>query len=236
MNRTLYFKTIVRDSMPISAGQRTYSFLTPSFENNPSVAEMTEAAAVRWLINDPSFREDLIKEFFSDPHKVRHHFELQKPFTRSGLKPGDIDLLFTHSDHPDQAVAFEVKRVKVVRTVEGIDTVNRLPGITEGIEQANAYRALGFYQTYLLVIILDDGRHIETPNIMFRYNKTQKLELIYNIPISKELHPEVGVIYVRINQFTGKHIDHSNSIGYCIDKTASRIIQTTEMTNKVRSL
>jgi len=197
---------------------------------------MTEAEAMNWLFNDPFFREDFIKEFFPEPLKIRHYFGLVEPFTTSNQKPGDIDLLFVHPDYPDMSIAFETKRVKVIQTAEGADIVNRLSGISKGIVQANAYRALGFHQTYLLVIILDDGRHIEAPNIIFHYNKTHKLNLVYDIPMSEELHREVGVIYVRINQMTGKDFNHSSSIGYCIDKAAVPITQTAEMTNKVRSL
>jgi hypothetical protein len=91
---------------------------------------------------------------------------------------------------------------------------------------ANAYRELGFHQTYLMIILLDDGRAMSTPNTMFRYGTEKTIEYIYSIPKQEPLHDDVGVIYVKISQPTGKHINLTGGIGFCIDKKAKRLDQS----------
>ena len=238
MTRQLLFKTIMMDSAPLAAGQSTYSFFTPSFENNPSVTAMVEGEALFWLLQNPQFRKGFFAEFFPQfPKAVRHFTGLVEPFTYHDKTPGDIDLLLVQPDLPHKAVAFEFKRIKVFREETGKEKINRIPYLAHGIEQSNGYHAIGFSQTYLVAIILDDGRHLETPNVMFRYNKDHALdEYVYNLRYSSDLHREVGVIYLRINQMTGKHIDHSHSIGYCIDKPAIPVIQPTDITSKIANL
>ena len=235
MERTIYWKTLMMDSVPVT-DQLTYSFFEESAENKDTVAGLTEDKALHWLFAHPIFRVDFACEFFPDPGTVHAHFGLKEPFTQSQAFPGDIDLLLLQPEHPDRPVAFECKRVKIIAQEGGAPIVNRLSELDRGILQAGAYRALGFHQTYLLVILLDDGRVMKTPNIMFRYNDTAPIDKVFNIPWHKNLHPDVGVVYVRINQMTGKHIDHSHSIGYFIDKPAYPITQTAEMTNKIHSL
>jgi hypothetical protein len=151
---------------------------------------MTEDMAMRWLFNNPTFRNDFTREFFPDLAKLRHYFSLGHPFTRHHIVPGDIDLLLVHPDHPNSPIAFECKRVKIVAQAEGPPTVNRLSEIAKGIKQANGYQSLGFHQSYLLVILLDDGRVMATPNTMFRYAETAAVSAVYNIPWIENLHPD----------------------------------------------
>jgi len=119
---------------------------------------------------------------------------------------------------------------------DGTATVNRAGEIDKGIIQANAHRELGFHQTYLLVILLDDGRDLKVPNPMFRHTTGEPVDRVLNIPWRQERHPDVGVIYIKINQILGKDINHAHSIGFCIDERAKQCVQTQEMTNKIRSL
>jgi hypothetical protein len=183
-----------------------------------------------------TFRNDFIGEFIPKNTAYSLHHNLAEPFTRPALKPGDIDLLFYPVDCPSRAIAIECKRVKLVSCLDGSTTVNRAGEIDKGIVQANAYRDLGFHQTYLLILLLDDGRELRTPNPMFRYTTGKPVDRVLNIPWRQERHPDVGVIYVKINQILRKDINHAHSIGYCIDERAIPREQTVEMTNKIRSL
>lgn len=202
MIRTLLWKTNMMDSVPLAADQSSFSFFTPSFENSPSVTAMSETQAVHWLLQNPQFRKDFFTEFFPEcPDHVHYFVEKVEPFTYHNQVPGDIDLLLVNPNTPHRAVAFEVKRIKVFREESGRDKINRLQYLKHGIEQVNAYHQLSFAQSYLLVIILDDGRHLETPNTMFRYNKDLSIDAaVYSLRYSTDLHRDVGVIYLRINQ------------------------------------
>ena len=235
MQRTILWKTIIMDSVPLTDAT-SYSFFSESSEPTSSIATYTENQAIRWLIANRPFRNDFIREFIPANTAYFLHHNLVEPFTRPTLKPGDIDLLLYPVDDPSRAIAIECKRLKLVSHPDGSTTVNRAGEIDKGIQQANAYRELGFHQTYLLVILLDDGRELATPNPMFRYTTGEPVDRVLNVRWRKERHPDVGVIYIKVNQMLKKDINHAHSIGYFIDERATPREQTGAMTNKIRSL
>ena len=71
---------------------------------------------------------------------------------------GDIDVLFCAPDLPQQAVAYQIKRVKL-----GINQLrNRTPGKLEEFkklaQQTNLISRMGFWQVYADVIVVADAR------------------------------------------------------------------------------
>jgi len=223
------------DSVPLNSHDTTYSFFTESDSRDSTVTGMTEETAIKWLISNPHFRNAFISDFFDNPSAIKEFYGLQRPFTDPNKVPGDIDLLLVDPFQPQYSIAFECKRVKAISTDTG-SKVNNVQAIKKCVRQANAYRELGFYQTYLTIILLDDGRAMTTPNTMFRYGNSPAIECIYNIPWQEPLHEDVGIIYIKVNQTTGKSIELSGSVGFCIDKTANYLEQTTKMTSQIRSL
>lgn len=221
MEVTLKFKHCQYDSVPLNDIDTTYSFFTESDWDDESVTKMHEDTAVRWLMSNPHFRQMFLQDFFDSAAAVRDFIGLQRPFTESGKHPGDIDLLLVDPVRPKFAVAFECKRVKALSS-DDRSNVNSAKKIRHGVMQANSYRELGFHQTYLMIILLDDGRAMKTPNTMFRCGTGNTIDYIYSIPKQEPLHEEVGVIFVKVNQPTGKHINLTGGIGFCIDKKAGR--------------
>ena len=112
---------------------------------------------------NPTFSHDFIGEFIPENTPCCLHHHLTAPFNRPNQQPGDIDLLFYPLHDPSQAIAIECKRIKMVSYPDGRSRVNRTGEIDKGIEQAGAYHALGFHPTYILVMLLDDGRELTTP-------------------------------------------------------------------------
>jgi hypothetical protein len=226
---------MILDSLPIDDRQ-VYTFFQETDENESSVTELTEDQALRWVIEHPQFRNTFCRRFLPEAKTVRSFYGLQHPFTSPNNKPGDIDLLLVDPGNPHLGISFECKRVKARSQDTAPPRINNVTAIRHGIKQANAYQSLGFHQSYLLILLLDDGRTLETPNVMFRYNKSTQLNAIYDIPLNESIHPDVGVVYIRINQMTGKSIEHSVSLGLCVDKQAGKLEQTPQMTNKIRSI
>lgn len=235
MERTLLFETIIFDSALIDQ-RLTYKFFQENEENEQSITNLPEQQALRWIMNIAPFRKMFLGRFFPKPDEIKTYYDQTYPFTSPNKLPGDIDMIIADPHKPDQAIAFECKKVKAVAQNTEPPKINNLKSLHHGVKQANAYQSLGFYQSYLMILLLDDGRTLTTPNTMFRYNKHEMLEAIYNIQFTEPIHADVGVIYVRINQMTGKHYNHSASLGFCIDKHAGSLGQTVEMTNKIREL
>jgi hypothetical protein len=237
MHRTLYFKHCQYDSVLLNTQDTVYDFFTESDHDDHSVTDMVEDAAVKWLVSNQHFRRMFLEDFFPLPDQVKIFDGLRHPFTISGRLPGDIDLLLVDPARCDAAIGIECKRVKLVST----DTYPNVNGdgvakIRRGILQANGYRELGFHQSYLMIIVLEDGRAMTTPNTMFRYSKHYIAESIYNIPWHENLHQDVGVIFVKVNQTTGKSIELTGGLGFCVDKKAALINQSHRITTNLKEL
>jgi hypothetical protein len=56
---------------------------------------------------------------------------------------------------------------------------------------------------------------------------------IYEFPRRESLHPDVGIIFLKVTQPTGKSFDQMSDIGMCVDKDAARLEQTAQLTNRI---
>jgi hypothetical protein len=233
--RTLLFHTIATDTINLT-GATSYPIFADTSEGAPTIREKTEGQALKWLFCNPLFKNEFSQKFFPNATNVRHYLGLQAPFTKSGDKPGDIDVLLVNPEIPHQAVAFEAKRLKIETSEDGTIKINRAGEIAHGICQANHYLKLGFHRNYLLMILLDDGRAQKARYTLMRFASGRPVDEIFSIPWVEALDSDVGVIYIRINQTIDKSIDDTYIISYCIDKEAKRQVQTDEMTNKIRSM
>jgi len=178
-----------------------------------------------------------LPDFFDNPNNVKSYFGLTEPFTQKNKKPGDIDLLLVDTDNPDKAIAFECKRVKAVSLENQTAKVNNTGKIKHGVLQVNKYQKLGFHQTYLMIILLDDGRNYKTPNTLFRSSANiDELKQLYDLPFNEPLNNDTGVIFIIVNQPTGKDINLTGAIGFCLDKFAELHEQKKSLTNKIEEL
>lgn len=235
MQRKMIFKQLYFDSR-IFTGEKDVSFFTETDENRESVTLLTEDQAIKWLFNTYSFGKLFAEGFFNDEGCIQAFFGKKEPFVFAGRKPGDIDILLIDNERPEKAIAFECKRLKVTSVDSPLPKINNVQGIRQGVKQANGLQSLGFYKSYLMIILLDDSRHFKYPNTMMRNSKWEDVELVYDIPWNEPLNQDVGIVFVKVTQPTGKHYNEMFGIGYCIDKEAIEQEQTIPMTNKIREL
>lgn len=71
---------------------------------------------------------------------------------------GDIDILVCPRNRFESSVAIQVKRIKVAAKALVSGQPNKLPGLVEGVEQANSLARIGFSQIYLHVFVAVDSR------------------------------------------------------------------------------
>ena len=217
-------------------GRTSIPFFTESDENSESVTAMSERAALQWLLSSPAFASDFSATLFEDTRLSSRLYEVVEPITHRHNKPGDIDLILCSKELLHEAIAFECKRVKVSSESPTVSRVNNSKALRTGVKQANGLQSLGFFQSYLLVILLDDVRHRNYPNIMMRNSKGVDIEEVFEIPQNEPLHADVGVIYVKITQPTGKHVNEMAGVGFCIDKAAGRQSQRELLTQNMMQL
>jgi hypothetical protein len=232
MNRKMLFRTIIYDTQ-YGNDSNVLNFFSDSSQDDESVTVMNEDQIVKWLFTNSSFYDFFVEQLFENPKNIKAFFNLESPFTEKAKKPGDIDLILVDRNSPNQAIAFECKKIKALSSVSEYPKVNGVSKIKGGVTQVQFYKKLGFHQTYLMIILLDDGRHYDTPNIMFRNTDVEHLNNLYNIPRDLLKDDGIGVVFVKVEQTSGKHINLAGNISFCIDKEAGHYIQLDSMTEKI---
>jgi hypothetical protein len=126
--------------------------------------------------------------------------------------------------------------VKAIAIDTEKEKVNKIDSIGDGVIQANALHNLGFHRTYLLILVVIDGRNKTDYNVLCRGLSNITFERVYDFPLRDKLNEDVGVIFIEISQPTGKSIDSMARVGICIDKEAKRLEQPLNLTNRIDRL
>lgn len=227
------FKLIFYDTQRID-GRSSIPFFVDTDNNEESISSNSESQAVKWLFEKNSKNmNEFVKCFFINTRHVKPHFELKEPFTVRNQMPGDIDLLFVNYERPDQSVAFECKRIKAYAINNETEKINGINKIRRGITQANAYLDLGFHQSYLMIIYLEDARNVHATNVFQR--SVINDDHIY-IPGLENLDENIGIVVIKIIQTTGNSIDHTGTLAFRIYRPAKPVTQEVSVTNKIKEL
>ena len=239
MKKLLAFTTVAFDTVDFQAGTTIHA--GQNFElyrdhidcDDDDVTKQEEEQILRWILSS-SAREFFFQELGIKPNpfvalSVRH------PVIEHGhFKPGDIDILICDQDRADQAIGIQCKRVKVRALSDEVDDCNKIPDITGGIKQVNLQREhLGFHRNYLMIVIETNGRSRSSNNVLFRGPSRESFKEIYDFPRRESLHPDVGIVFVKVTQPTGKSFQRMADIGICVDQDAARLEQTAQLTNRI---
>jgi hypothetical protein len=204
-------------------GSSTISFFVNNPEPDVSVTRTFESEdeAVNWLMSNNDFRRILFGNVFPFSNSVVHHCGVKEPVTVPNKMPGDIDILLYEKESPENAVGIECKIVKSESRESQPPKINKITSVQKkGTIQANGYAELGFSRVYLLVILLDDGRHYNNPNVMFRTTPSEWLKDLYGFDWQSRMNDDIGIIYVHVNQFTSNHINQTKGLGLRIEREA----------------
>lgn len=239
MKKLLAFTTVASDTVDfqagttIHAGQRFELYRDHIDRDDDDVTKQEEEQILRWILSS-SAREFFFQELGIKPNpfvalSVRH------PVIEHGyFKPGDIDILICDRDRADLAIGIQCKRVKVRALSDEVDDCNKIPDITGGIKQVNLQREhLGFHRNYLMIVIETYGRGRSSSNVLFRGPSRESFKEIYDFPRRESLHSDVGIIFVKVTQPTGKSFQQMADIGICVDQDAARLEQTVQLTNRI---
>jgi hypothetical protein len=241
MRRTLTFHRITFDVQRVGPGTfpGTLSFFTQESDGTelaPSVRDVHEGAIVKWLLGHQQCRW-LICSQLGLPATVVHRVCVTEPvLEKRNTKPGDIDWLCGDPERPDLALAAECKRVKVLARKEGEDHVNKIESLRDGVVQVNALAGLGIHHTFLVILLVVDGRVRTENNVVFRGVADAKFRDIYDFPLRDKLADEVGLVFIEIVQPSARSINGMGSVGICVDRPAKPREQTTTMTNRIRAV
>src|SRR5712691_9928851 len=110
-----------------------------------SIADIHEDELVLRLLSDPLWRLDMF-ELHAIPRGMldRRKIPLE---TAPGDFKGDVDVLLCAPDHPEKAVAFELKRIKFgMSALRPGGRRNKLREFDKAVQQANRLAEVGFWQ------------------------------------------------------------------------------------------
>lgn len=232
----MWWRQIYRDTTPLINNKTVYELFKDVNETQESITSTIETEIVKWLFGKDGFLDFFCEDFFIKPRNTKSFFTLSDPFTVKNEKPGDIDLLIVDPEEPHKSIAFECKRIKM-ETLENQETkINGLRNLELGINQVNNYLKLGFHQTYLMIIILDDCKNTKSENVMLRSSQFNEDSSRYKFKWPVPLKSDIGVILVRITQQTKKNYKFMCGFGVNIPKLAVKLVQANDITKKVEFL
>ena len=203
------------------------------FEHD-SIADIHEDKLVEFLLAVPYWRHWMFG----------HHGIPSDPICRDrvplntvpgGLpRQGDIDVLLCSAGRFEEAVAYQVKRVKVSLTQLQAKTPGKLKGIEEGVQQANILADLGFWKVYLYIYALIDARELNLlGDDRIRFNDiTYKIKMAIDSSL-QGLQGRIGVFAVELVQTTDSHpMTFDQASGHLLRKSGE-VTQSYELTKWV---
>ena len=121
-----------------------------------SLAEIHENKLVDRIVTDILWGREFF-QFYGMPSGMtnRQCVPLQ---SAPGNPKGDIDVLFCDPDLPQQAVAYQIKRVKCGINQLRNGTLGKLQEFKKLSQQANLVARMGFWQVYAYAIVVVDAR------------------------------------------------------------------------------
>lgn len=224
---------IIYDIAKISPEGNTSFFIDTEESNYKKVTEYTESEILDFLLSDDSIKSFIFELLgFSNPNETNYLKEVSYPIILdSNKKPGDVDLIFYSNNEIDKSMALEVKCVKAQTLDDGEVRINKENNITKGITQVNNYNKLGFNKNYLLIILLDNGEKITNSNQFYRDSDLTKSKKLFNDNVLSNLDDNIGLVYLQVNQVTGKSIKLSCKINIRVEKKSKEVIQNKNITD-----
>lgn len=230
---------VISDRQPIDVSS-TISFFVNNPEPELSVTKTfaSEDEAVNWLMKNTDFRRMLFENLFPSSNPITYRCGVKEPITIANKMPGDIDILLYEDEKEGNAIGIECKIVKSESRKHQPPKINKITSVQKkGTQQANGYFDIGFSRVYLMIILLDDGRHYKNPNVIFRSTPSEFLEELYGFDWNSRLDDDIGIIYVHVNQFTTNHIiNQTKGLGLQIEREAEQRVQDKTLTDKIKNL
>jgi hypothetical protein len=166
---------------------------------HPSIADIPEDALVQRLLSDPLWRSDMF-ELHGIPRGV---LDTQKVTLDSapGEFKGDVNVLLCAPDHPEEAVAFEVKRIKFgMSALRPGGRPTKLREFGKAVQQAKRLLEVGLWQVYLYIIAVVDAREQNAEKHTYQGLSSELKSLVASIVTPQGLNARVGLCDLEFTQ------------------------------------
>jgi hypothetical protein len=168
-----------------------------------------------WLASippSPTFPEQVLGSRRTRGHVLDCRGFPEQPIWRTAVpmhglpgRRGDVDILVWNPEKPEEALAFEVKRVKATLEGDDADQISKLGEFTKGVLQANRLADIGFSLVYLLVFVLVDSRPqnaavIEAGQYVYDGMNAELHSKLYSSLSTQCLNPRAGLMVIDYTQ------------------------------------
>lgn len=163
-----------------------------------SITDIPEDQLVDRLLSDPLWRS----EYFELAGMPRGMAQRQRVLlnTAPGNFRGDIDVLLCAPDHPEQAVAYQMKRIKFGINQLRNQTPGKLQEYKKVVQQANLLSQMGFWQVYAYVIVVVDAREQNRGKNSYSGLSSELRSLVASAISTHSLNARVGLATLDFTQ------------------------------------
>jgi hypothetical protein len=163
-----------------------------------SIADIPEGKLVDRILSDPLWGLEFF-QFAGMPSGMMNRQSVSLESAPGNTK-GDIDVLFCAPGLPEQAVAYQVKRIKF-----GINQLrNGTPGKVEEFKkltrQANLLARMGFWQVYADVVVVVDAREQNAGKVTYQGLSSKMKSLVSSNISTQFLDERVGLGVLEFTQ------------------------------------
>ncbi len=201
-----------------------------------SVTAIEEAELCRRMFAHPILAREL-SEKLGFTGAFRGMFEIPtRQLVPDAPGPGDIDLIACDPAHAQETHVFQVKRVKVSERTFANMAPTKLERCEHGVIQTNLLGGLGFHRTWLLVVVVTDGRERPALNFFCRGITFELMDVVVSHPLFNDLAPEAGLAFVFLDQPVDKDISLAGGFHIDVRRRPSNHQQPDWLTAAVREL
>src|SRR5665213_468594 len=199
-----------------------------------SIADIPESQLVERLLSDPLWSSDFF-QLAGMPLGMANRQSVLLGTAPGGYK-GDIDVLLCDPCRPEQAVAYQVKRIKFGISHIRNGTPSKLQEFKKVAQQANLLAKMGFWQVYVYVVVVVDTREQNLGKVTYAGLST-KLKSLVDPAIRLELLSErVGLGILDFTQPMDYKPFTVGTHGLALRRLATQSVQNQELTDWVAGL
>ena len=202
-----------------------------------SIADIHEASFVEYLLAVPYWRSWAFQHFGIPANPI---YRERVPLNTAPGGPqfrGDIDVILCAPNHFEEAVVYQVKRIKVGLSQVRSKTPGKLQDLKEAVRQANLLCDIGFWKVCLYVISEIDARELNLLGDDRRHFNEIKGKIDSAIGLSMgKLNDRIGVTSFEFVQTTDSHPHTFDQSGGYLRRQAMPVSQSYELTKWVGEL
>jgi hypothetical protein len=202
-------------------------------EEVPSVTAVVEDDIVRWLFSHRPGRLlvnlalGMPSPSFIDCHVTTPLLEERKGRT------SEIDAVAWPMGLPQQAVAIEVKRVRVSEDAFVTDEPGGLRALEKGAMQANSHLKSSFSRAYLCTAVQVDGR-LRSSGSWLEGGLTDSLQKrVLDAVRGTPVHREVGILVLELRQPVQRNALDAGGLGLLYHRPATARVQSDAVTSRM---